>query len=106
MATANDIVMKLSLKGELRLGATVQAVLLIGHVMESGFRVLDLAQRVPKNVIERITVTLDNTRAIQRADGVTERKSVGGVGRSELLRIVENQTQRRAVRGKSGDWHA
>lgn len=70
MATANDIVMKLSLKGEPRLGATVQAVLLIGRTMESGFRVLDLGQRVPKNVIERITVTLDNTPVITLETGI------------------------------------
>ena len=70
MSTPSDIVMKLSLKGELKLGATVQAVLLIGHAMESGFRVLDLGQRVPKNVIERITVSLDSALILQMETGI------------------------------------
>ena len=70
MSTPSDIVMKLSLKGELKLGATVQAVLLIGHAMESGFRVLDLGQRVPKNVIERITVLLDKAPVLTMETGI------------------------------------
>lgn len=51
--------MRLTIKGDIQAGATVQATLAIGHPMESGFRTLESGQRVPKNVIERITVTLD-----------------------------------------------
>ena len=65
--STTDILMKLTLKGDIKAGATVQAVLLIGHSMESGFRVLDSGERVPKNVIERITATV-NGELLFRAD--------------------------------------
>jgi hypothetical protein len=54
--------MRLTIKGDSVAGATLQATLAIGHPMESGFRTLESGQRVPKNVIERITVTLGGER--------------------------------------------
>jgi sulfur-oxidizing protein SoxZ len=61
MANTN-IPMRLTIKGDIRAGATIQATLAIGHPMESGFRTLESGQRVPKNVIERITVSLGSER--------------------------------------------
>jgi sulfur-oxidizing protein SoxZ len=55
---ADTILMKLTVTGAVQAGATLQAVLLIGHPMESGFRTLDSGQRVPKNVIDTVTVRL------------------------------------------------
>jgi sulfur-oxidizing protein SoxZ len=57
---ATTIPMRLTLKGNVVLGSTLQATLAIGHPMESGFRTLESGQRVPQNVIERITASLDN----------------------------------------------
>jgi sulfur-oxidizing protein SoxZ len=55
---ADTVLMKLTVTGTVQAGATLQAVLLIGHPMESGFRTLDSGQRVPKNVIDTVTVHL------------------------------------------------
>ncbi len=55
---ADAILMKLTVTGAVQPGARLQAVLLIGHPMESGFRTLDSGLRVPKNVIETVTVRL------------------------------------------------
>jgi sulfur-oxidizing protein SoxZ len=61
MANTN-IPMRLTIKGDITPGATLQATLAIGHPMESGFRTLESGQRVPKNVIERIAVSLGSER--------------------------------------------
>lgn len=58
--TPHTIPMRLTIKGDVRLGQTAQAVLAIGHPMESGFRILESGGRVPKNVIEKITVRLND----------------------------------------------
>jgi sulfur-oxidizing protein SoxZ len=58
MATLASIPMRLTLRGALISGTMIQAVLSIGHPMESGFRTLDSGGRVPKNIIEKITVQL------------------------------------------------
>lgn len=50
------IPMRLTIKGDIQTARMVQGILAIGHVMESGFRVLESGERVPKNVIEKITV--------------------------------------------------
>jgi sulfur-oxidizing protein SoxZ len=55
------IPMRLTMKGDIKTARLVQAVLAIGHPMESGYRVLESGERVPKNVIERITVRLGDT---------------------------------------------
>ncbi|MDI9334177.1 MAG: thiosulfate oxidation carrier complex protein SoxZ [Cytophagales bacterium] len=64
------IPMRLTIKGEVRLGGMVQAVLAIGHAMESGFRTLESGQRVPKNVIERITVQLADELVLLAETGI------------------------------------
>ena len=55
---ATTIPMRLTIKGDIKTARLVQGVLAIGHVMESGFRVLESGARVPKNVIEKISVRL------------------------------------------------
>ena len=70
MTTPITIPMRLTIKGEVRLGSMVQAVLSIGHVMESGFRTLDSGARVPKNVIERITVRLADEVVLTADTGI------------------------------------
>ncbi len=59
---ATHIPMRLTVKGDIQAGATLQATLAIGHPMESGFRTLESGQRVPQNVIERITASLGHER--------------------------------------------
>ena len=58
-ATASAIPIRLNVTGEVKPGGTLAVVLLIGHPMETGFRVLDSGQRIPKNVIESIQVKLN-----------------------------------------------
>jgi hypothetical protein len=48
--------MRLTTRGDIKTARLVQGVLAIGHPMESGFRVLESGERVPKNVIEKIIV--------------------------------------------------
>jgi sulfur-oxidizing protein SoxZ len=48
--------MRLTIKGDIKTARLVQAILAIGHPMESGFRTLESGDRVPKNVIEKIIV--------------------------------------------------
>jgi sulfur-oxidizing protein SoxZ len=59
MATTSTIPIRLNVTGEVKPGGTLAVVLLIGHPMETGFRVLDSGQRVAKNVIESIQVKLN-----------------------------------------------
>ena len=56
MAIMATIPIRLTTKGDIKTARMLQGVLAIGHVMESGFRVLESGARVPKNVIEKITV--------------------------------------------------
>ncbi len=67
---SDTILMKLTVNSAVQAGATLQAVLLIGHPMESGFRTLDSGQRVPKNVIETVTVRLGEQLVFQAALGI------------------------------------
>jgi sulfur-oxidizing protein SoxZ len=67
---ANTILMKLTVTGAVQSGATLQAVLLIGHPMESGFRTLDSGLRVPKNVIDTVTVRLGEQVVFQAKLGI------------------------------------
>jgi sulfur-oxidizing protein SoxZ len=66
----STIPMRLSIKGEVKPGKTVQAALSIGHPMESGFRTLESGQRVPKNVIERISVRLGQEPLFELDTGI------------------------------------
>jgi len=61
---------RLTVTGAVQHGATLKAVLLIGHPMESGFRTLESGQRVPKNVIETLRVRLNDTPLFQARTGI------------------------------------
>lgn len=61
---------RLTIKGAVQPGAALQAVLLIGHPMESGFRTLDSGQLVPKNVIETIHVRLNGKTLFLASTGI------------------------------------
>ncbi len=64
------IPMRLNISGTVAPGATLAAVLLIGHPMESGYRTLDSGQRVPKNVIETIRVQLNGQLLLEAETGI------------------------------------
>jgi sulfur-oxidizing protein SoxZ len=67
---ASNFPIRLSTTGAVLPGATLQAVLLIGHPMESGFRNLDSGQRVPKNVIENLLVRLGDITLLEVNMGI------------------------------------
>ena len=70
MATSPPIPLRLTIKGDIKTARLVQAVLAIGHPMESGFRVLDSGERVPKNVIEKITVRFGDQLLFEMITGI------------------------------------
>jgi sulfur-oxidizing protein SoxZ len=70
MEPSPPIPMRLNVTGTVNPGATLQAVLLIGHPMESGYRALDSGQRVPKNVIENIRVQLNGQLLLEAETGI------------------------------------
>lgn len=64
------IPMRLTIKGDIKTARLVQGILAIGHVMESGFRTLDSGERVPKNVIEKITIRFGNKLLFELDSGI------------------------------------
>ncbi len=70
MDPSPPIPMRLNVSGVVTPGATLAAVLLIGHPMESGYRTLDSGQRVPKNVIESIRVQLNGQLLLEAETGI------------------------------------
>jgi sulfur-oxidizing protein SoxZ len=58
--SAVPIPIRLNVSGEIKPAGILAVVLLIGHAMETGFRVLDSGQRIPKNVIESIQISLND----------------------------------------------
>lgn len=65
-----NIPMRLNVKGSVTAGATLAAVLLIGHPMESGYRTLDSGQRIAKNVITSIRVQLGGQTLFDAETGI------------------------------------
>jgi sulfur-oxidizing protein SoxZ len=70
MDALSKIPMRLNFTGIVSPGATLQAVLLIGHPMESGYRTQDSGQRIPKNVIEKIRVQLNGQLLFEADTGI------------------------------------
>ncbi len=64
------IPIRLNVTGEVKPSATLAVVLLIGHTMETGYRVLDSGQRVPKNVIESVQVHLGEQLLFEAETGI------------------------------------
>ena len=69
-ASAPSIPIRLNITGEVKPGGILAVVLLIGHPMETGFRVLDSGQRIPKNVIESIQVKLNEQLLFEADTGI------------------------------------
>ena len=60
MATMNKYPIRMSFIGNPLPGATVELRVLIGHPMETGFRMADNGiDQIPKNIIEKIVVKLN-----------------------------------------------
>jgi sulfur-oxidizing protein SoxZ len=74
MATSDTtkpyIPIRLNITGEVKANGMLAVVLLIGHPMETGYRVLDSGQRVPKNVIESIQVRLGEQLLFEAETGI------------------------------------
>ena len=74
MAIQNNFLSKLPLritiKGDIKTARLIQVILAIGHPMESGFRTLDSGNRVPKNVIEKITVRFGSDLLFEMDTGI------------------------------------
>ena len=54
--TLLQIPVRLNLQGRMRAGQEVEVRLLLGHVMETGFRHDSSGVRVPKNILESVRV--------------------------------------------------
>jgi sulfur-oxidizing protein SoxZ len=74
MATQNNFLsklpMRITVKGDIKTARLIQVVLAIGHPMESGFRTLESGNRVPKNVIEKITVRFGSELLFEMDAGI------------------------------------
>lgn len=64
------IPIRLNITGEIKPGGNLAVVLLIGHTMETGYRVLDSGQRVAKNVIESVQVRLGEQLLFEAETGI------------------------------------
>lgn len=70
METFPLLPIRLTIKGDIKTARLVQAVLAIGHPMESGFRLMESGERVPKNVIEKITVRFGDELLFEMITGI------------------------------------
>jgi sulfur-oxidizing protein SoxZ len=70
MAEPTNFPIRLTVTGAVQPGASLKAVLLIGHPMESGFRTMESGQLVPKNVIETLLVRLNDITLFQASTGI------------------------------------
>ena len=59
--TSLQIPVRLSLSGEMRAGNEVEVRLMLGHVMETGFRHDSSGQPVARNILVGVTLRLDET---------------------------------------------
>jgi sulfur-oxidizing protein SoxZ len=69
-AASPNIPIRLNVTGAVKPGGILAVVLLIGHPMETGYRVLDSGQRIPKNVIESIQVKLNDQLLFEAETGI------------------------------------
>ena len=70
MAELSNFPIRLTVTGVVQPGASLKAVLLIGHPMESGFRTMESGQLVPKNVIETLLVRLNDSILFRASTGI------------------------------------
>jgi sulfur-oxidizing protein SoxZ len=69
-SASSNIPIRLNVTGEVKPSGMLAVVLLIGHPMETGYRVLDSGQRIPKNVIESIQVKLNDQLLFEADTGI------------------------------------
>lgn len=66
---ATQIPSRLTFVGAIRPGNTVEARWIVGHPMETGFRVDDSGERVQRNVITQINVLLNGRLILEMEPG-------------------------------------
>lgn len=66
---ATQIPSRLTFAGNIRPGNTIEARWIVGHPMETGFRVDDSGQRVLRNVITQISVLLNGKLILDMEPG-------------------------------------
>jgi sulfur-oxidizing protein SoxZ len=64
---STTILTRLAFAGPLKAGATIEARWSAAHPMDSGFRVNDVGQKIPRNIIHTVKVLL-NEQLILEAD--------------------------------------
>jgi sulfur-oxidizing protein SoxZ len=64
-----SVLARLSLQGEVRAGRTVQARWICNHPMETGFRVDDSGQKIPRNIITQVLCKLNGEVILQVSPG-------------------------------------
>lgn len=60
---------RLTFVGELRSGRTIEARWIVRHPMDSGLRVDDSGQRIPRNIIEQVSVRVNGVLVLDIEPG-------------------------------------
>lgn len=60
---------RLSFVGKMRPGNTIEVRWIVGHPMETGFRVNDAGQRIPRNIITQVRFKLNDTLILEAETG-------------------------------------
>ncbi len=60
---------RLSLVGAMRPGETVEARWIVGHTMETGFRLDDAGHRIPRNIITLVRVSVNGKPVLEMEPG-------------------------------------
>lgn len=63
------VLSRLSFSGEVRPGHTIEARWLCNHPMETGFRVDDAGQRIPRHIITQVQCRLNGELILQATPG-------------------------------------
>ena len=66
---ATQILSRLSVAGTVKPGNTVEARWIVGHPMETGFRLDDSGQRIPRNIITAVRVRLNGKLILEIEPG-------------------------------------
>ena len=66
---STDFPSRLQFVGEARVGRTVEARWIVRHPMESGLRVNDSGQRIPRNIIEQVWVRVNGELVLEIEPG-------------------------------------
>jgi len=66
---SNDIRSRLSLVGAMRPGETIEARWIVGHTMETGFRLDDAGHRIPRNIITLVKVSVNGKPVLEMEPG-------------------------------------